>query len=540
MKRRDFLKTSAALGAAGLAGQGCSSLGKTSTAGGDKFNVHPFIRQNPKAVFIHFTSVSAIADTAGIRQAGYQLSKELMVKSNDGFPMTAKVNVKPNWTSAGPQKGKPVFEKLGTNTDPNFIEGWVAAMKELGPQQYFIRECCCPTQWEPMGWAAMAARNNIDLRDLSTMDVWTLKEGRDIIFLNIPDGVLFKTMGYMAPMNEPGTCLVNIAKLKAHGMGITTTIKNLQGITAKRFHQFCTRYDSIRKQPRPAYETRYHQYFKDDFEKHLEALHARHMKEGYPRWDRPGTEGGIWQETWANRALDNLSVTPTALNMVEAIYSQDGNGFGIGPHEKLGPYGTTSRDYLSNIVIFGKDPFRVDIIAHWLAGHEPGNFGLFHIGIERKMSDVLDPRDIPLFVWKDGKAAPAKLESLKRTPLVTYYLQRDYNGQKEPRFHLCDEPFDYSAWKKGRKVSARKPVIENLGLDNAGRVNLSLTLPERDKVGVTVLNSRGEVVGRLLDGDLDAGVHHVVWDNFNSPGLYTAYVKGMGWDAVREMPIYPV
>ena len=317
-------------------------------------------------------------------------------------------------------------------------------------------------------------------------------------------------------------------------MGITSTIKNLQGITARRFHQFCTLYSDIRKQTPP----RYLAYFKNDFEKHIEALYAKHLKEGIPRWDRPGNDGGIWQETWVNRALDNLSVTPTALNMVEGIYSQDGNGFGTGPHEKLGPFGVTSRDYMSNVVIFGKDPFRVDIIAHWLAGHEPGNFGLFHIGIERKMSNVLDPGDIPLFLWKDGQATQTRLENLKRTPLVIYYLQRDYKGQNEPRFHLCDEPFDYSSWKKSKKVSAERPVIENLGPDNAGRVNLSLTLPEKERVEVRILNKRGETVGYLLDGDLEAGVHHLVWDNSHFPGLYTARVKGMGWEAVREMPIY--
>lgn len=480
MKRREFLKKYASLGASTLVLPGCSSLQKTSSSVNNKFNVHPFIRKNPDAVFIHLTKVNSKTDTEDIRQAGYTLSRELMVKSSDGYPMTAKVNVKPNWTSASPEEGRPVFERLGINTDPNFIEGWVAAMKELGPQRYFIRECCCPTQWEPMGWAAMAARNNIDLRDLSTMDVWTLKEGKDIIFHKIPNGVLFKEMAYMAPMNEPGSCLINIAKLKAHGMGITAAIKNLQGITARRFHQFCTLYSDIRKQTPP----RYLAYFKNDFEKHIEALYAKHLKEGIPRWDRPGNDGGIWQETWVNRALDNLSVTPTALNMVEGIYSQDGNGFGTGPHEKLGPFGVTSRDYMSNVVIFGKDPFRVDIIAHWLAGHEPGNFGLFHIGIERKMSDVLDPGDIPLFLWKDGQATQTRLENLKRTPLVTYYLQRDYKGQNEPFFHLCNEPFDYSSWKKSKKVSAERPSIENLGFDNSGRVNLSLNLPEKERIEV--------------------------------------------------------
>jgi hypothetical protein len=529
MKRRTFIKTSGALGLAGM------TRPSSVLSAEPKFDIHPFLRANPEAVFIHYTAVKEKTDAPAIRDTAYRLSKELIVPSKNGWPLTAKVNIKPNWTSAGPQDGHAVVEKLGINTDPNFIEGWVAAMKELGPNKFFIRESCCPSQWEPMGWAAMCARSGIDLRDRSTMNVWDLKEGEGVIFHEVPKGVVFKEIGYQGPMNEKGSCLINIAKLKAHGMGITSSIKNLQGITAKRFHQFCTGYNRVRKE----YEPRYHAYFRKDFEKHIEALHAGHVKDGIPRWDRPGDDGGIWQEQWANRAVDNVSIIPTALNMVEGIYSQDGNGFGVGPYEKLGKYGVTSRDYQSNVVIFGHDPFRVDIIAHWIAGQEPGNFGLFHIGIERGLSDVLDPKDIPLYEWKDGKADRIALDTVPRTPLVTYYLQRDYGGQKEPRYHLCNEPFDYSAWKKAKHADAGAPLLRNLGLDRAGKVNLSLTLPEDDRVGVTILNSRRETVGRLLDGDLDAGVHHVVWDNFASPGLYTAYVRGMGWDAVQGVPILP-
>ncbi|HEX3000397.1 MAG TPA: twin-arginine translocation signal domain-containing protein, partial [Armatimonadota bacterium] len=166
MKRRDFLKSSAVAGMAGAAIPGCSSLGKS--ASGPKFNVHPFIRQNPNAVFVHFTSVKEKTDAEEIRQAGYGLSKELIVESPDGWSMDATVNVKPNWTSAGPKDGKPVVEKLGVNTDPNFVEGWVGAMRELGAKRFFIRESCCPTQWQPMGYVAMCERAGIDLREIST------------------------------------------------------------------------------------------------------------------------------------------------------------------------------------------------------------------------------------------------------------------------------------------------------------------------------------------------------------------------------------
>ena len=194
---------------------------------------------------------------------------------------------------------------------------------------------------------------------------------------------------------------------------------------------------------------------------------------------------------------------------------------------------------MSNIVIFGMDRFRVDNITHWLAGHEPGNLGLFHIGIERGFTDVLDPHDIPVYSWKGGKASMAKLNDFDRIPLVTYYLQRDYNGQNEPMFHLCDEPFDYSAWKAGKRIGeCSKPSFRELGYDANNRLVMELSLPKRDDIHVDVVNSRGEHVWRLIADDVEPGVHQVVWDNFTAPGLYGFYVKGMGWNAVREIPIY--
>ena len=67
------------------------------------------------------------------------------------------------------------------------------------------------------------------------------------------------------------------------------------------------------------------------------------------------------QEIWAHKTCDNMSVLKTGLAMIEGIYGRDGNGFGIG------------NDYLTNLVMFSKDKFRLDLIGLYLGGHEPGN-----------------------------------------------------------------------------------------------------------------------------------------------------------------------
>jgi uncharacterized protein (DUF362 family) len=126
-----------------------------------------------------------------------------------------------------------------------------------------------------------------------------------------------------------------------------------------------------------------------------------------------------------------MSVISTGLAMIEGIFGRDGNGFAIG------------QDYLTNLVMFSKDKFRLDIIGTWLGGHEPGNVHLFRIAKERGLSDTFNPWEIPIYEWIDGKAVPRKLTDFERTPLKTYYLQLP----GEPEYHLVNEPFDYDKIK---------------------------------------------------------------------------------------------
>ncbi len=527
------MKTTAAAGAGVIAGAGCSSMRAakpTPLKQASHDMLHPFIRQHPEAVFIKLTDIESKRDEKGIHDTGFNLAKELFVQSPKG-PQT-RITCKPNWTCNTLQNGQSVFEQRGINTDTFFTEGFLKGVREVEkPKDIYLHECACPRDWEAHGWTQMAQRNGFILRDLTSKDFWEYKEGEDLKFIDIPNGTVFKGIAMQAPMTEPDTYLINLAKFKAHGMGITASIKNLQGISGKQFHQMCGGIANVFNRT----DKRYHPYFQKDYLDRIKELAAKHVKDGIPRWDKPGekgnTFGGEYMEQWVQRMLDSLSVTPLGLNVVEGIYGRDGNGFVFGPHDGKG------MDFMANQVTFGLDPFRVDIIAHWLAGHEPGNFGLFHIGIERGMSNVLDPHDIPVYLWDEGKATLTRLDTFKRTPLMTYYMQRNYNGQNEPYYHMCDEPFDYSAWKAGRKQAAR-PDVRGIGRDARGNVVMEVTVPERNDVFVDVLNRNGEVVWRLRADGLEPGTHQVVWDGFCQPGMYNVYAKGMGWDARSQMVVF--
>jgi uncharacterized protein (DUF362 family) len=532
MKRRDFIKLSYAAGIGGLVGPAYTSMAQSPMAGRDGFDLHPFIKEHPEAVFINPTTVQEKTDAKPIYNAAYKLASEIFIKTADGegYTNSTRINCKPNWTCTG-KPGSDPASKLGITTDLNYIEGFLNGVKGAGPQNFSLRECACPQFWESNGYTAMAERNNFDLKELSSKDYWDL-ESEEIIFKDV-DGIVFKKVGFMAPMNAPDTFLINIAKFKTHRMGLTGAIKNLQGITGKKFHQFCGGHLSVFK----SYHPRYHQFFQPDYMDRIKELQFKHELAGIPRWDsemdRPPYGGGLFMEQWVQRMLDSYSVTPTGINIVEGIYGLDGDGFGRGPHKGKG------RTFMSNQVIFGQDAFRVDIIEHWLGGHEPGNFGLFHIGMERGLSDVLDPHDIPIYLWKDGKAEKVHLDSIKRTPLLTEYLRKNTKGFDEDKYHLCDEPFDYTSWKATGEISQPEPPsIRALGTNSNNEVVMELSVPEKGEVYVDIKNRHGEVIWRMETDDLEPGKHEVVWDGFSQPGLYNTYVRGMGWDAEREMVIY--
>ena len=100
MKRRDFLKVSSAAGLAGLAGPAYDALAAPGLGRETGFDLHPFIKGHPEAVFINITSVDEKTNNQAIHDAAYKLAGEMFVKTKRGrgFPNSTKITCKPNWT----------------------------------------------------------------------------------------------------------------------------------------------------------------------------------------------------------------------------------------------------------------------------------------------------------------------------------------------------------------------------------------------------------------------------------------------------------
>jgi uncharacterized protein (DUF362 family) len=415
---------------------------------GEYFRLHPFIEAHPEAVFIKRTHVPLKTDAQAKQAAGFEFAQEIFVYgTTKGIPLSYKIAIKANVTYTEGM-GKTAAG-MGIITDKHFTEGLIEGVKGLGFQasNMYLRE----GNWLKGGYSAadlpstgyleVAERTGINAlyfpngRCITDLKLKSLEEGTEVVWKETPSGVVFKRIGYVSPYNQGDTWLFNVSKFKTHGMGMTLCAKNLQGMCVSPYVRFCENEKSTSQHPEYVLKD-----FQPDFPEHIAALHAQHLGAGVPRWDRPGTNynSGYGMERWTQRTCDSLSVTDVGLNVIEGIYGRNGNGFMKGP----GLDGN-AEDFMTNILIFGKDTFRVDIIGTWLAGHEPGNFGFFHIAKERCLSDVVNPWEIPIYLWNKDGPQPTFLSTFERTPLLTTYLRRDYTGQTESQYHMVNEPYTY-------------------------------------------------------------------------------------------------
>ncbi len=515
--RRQFVHSSLLAGA-GL----CSRPGKNKLAGSKSslFGIHPFILQNPDAVFIMKTNVDYKTNSAALKSAGLGFGRSvfgLTDNPTEGIPLTHKIVIKPNLTCR--QRGRDIYtieNSMGIVTDAHFVEGIIESMKELSIEagQFYIREVNCPDDLADGGYPEMAQRTGIDLQCIDA-PAGSLAPDK-IQWVDVPDGIWFRKIPYLWPVNAPETFLLNIAKFKAHGMGLTLCAKNLQGTNAMNYQAHCTSYGNDMSGVNP-------NHLNPLANEEIIANYSRHMEEGIPRWKRPGSEGGLWQETWATRCIDNNSVTFAGLHIIEGIYGRDGN-FLDGPD----PQGLAT-DFMTNYIIFGRNQFYVDIIGHYLGGHEPGNFGLFHLALERGMITTLNPGSIPVYEWDTAKGySLTELTTFKRYPLLTYYLQRDYAGQNEPYWHLVNEPYYYNATSIDAIPENPESFYLKLNFPNPVISSTSLTfnIPGNGHVSVDILGSNGQVIETLINGPLTSGEYTIPWNSRNhQSGVYICRIR---------------
>jgi uncharacterized protein (DUF362 family) len=428
--RRDFLRAGGVLAAGAASGIGLSGAAERTPKAW--FGVHPFIERNPKAVFIRRTRVREKMDASAKLREGLSLAREIFIPMEaPGVPVTHRIILKPNATGIYDRVRAPE-ENWGVGTDPQFYEGVVTGLQELGLKRFHFIESTAYDTWNLRGFNDINQRLGVNVGEPQPRPR-DVRDGDGINWAKVSDGVVYRRIPHYAPVGEPDTWLLSIAKWKAHSMCLTQAVKNEQGLVAHPYTNFCTGWGAVLGVAgflKPDINPRAEQLIKDFFE--------RHRRLNYVRYDtslsgrgKSAAIGPIEQEIWAHKTCDNLSTLTTGLAIIESIYGRDGDGFALG------------QDYLTNLVMFGKDKFRLDVIGLYLGGHEPGNVHLYRIAKERGLSDTFNPWEIPVYEWVDGRAVPRKLTDFPRHELKTIYLTR----QGEPELHLVNDPFDYDKYK---------------------------------------------------------------------------------------------
>jgi hypothetical protein len=553
--RRDFLASSSLL-CGGVGFSGPASIFSTASKPSGYFGVHPFVEQHPEAVFLLRTHVDYKTNSGACKRTGLDFGRTVFVPmDNTGVPVTYNIATKPNLTAhnaVDKKKGMTLEDTMGIATDVYFVEGLFDSLKELGVAgaRMHTRDANGAKVIEPRGYVAMGQRVGATVAAVKNT-IETPEDANDagaFVWKEVPGGVVSTQVPYLWPFNAPDSWNLNVAKFKAHEMGLTLASKNWQGSHASPFQRYCAQWPDIASMQKlekvirkECIHPKVHEVVEANFKRHTGTI---------PRWDTPDVVRNdpkyndayyytaMCMELWAHRTIDNHAASPMGLHIIEGIYGRDGD-FNNGPN----PFGNENNyegkawDYMTNIVIFGKSPYLVDIVGHWLGGHEPGNFGLFHIAMERGKLDVINPRNIPVYEWQDGVAVRRPLTSFTRTPLRTFYLQQ---RTKEPLWHLCNEPFDYSKVSEKKFRIPAKPATRVLNQHypsaNNPQLAIEFSVPQTGWVLVEILDQSGNNLEVLSNAICEAGYHMAAWNTAKyGSGNYKYRLRYKGYHEVHDL-----
>ncbi|MFN7996758.1 MAG: twin-arginine translocation signal domain-containing protein [Bryobacteraceae bacterium] len=553
--RRNFLTASSALcGSAGLI-RPASILAALSKPSG-YFGVHPFVEQHPEAVFILRTHVDRKTNSAACKRVGLDFGRSVFVPMDaTGTPVSHYIATKPNLTAhdaVDPKRGFTLEDTMGIATDVFFVEGLFESLKELGVAgtKIHTRDINGVDVIGPRGYVAMGQRVGATVAPIkdtiATRD--DAKHDEAFVWKEVPGGVVHTQVPYLWPFNARDSWNLNVAKFKAHEMGLTLTAKNWQGSHATPFQRYCGQWpdiDSMQKLEKTIAKECIHPKVREV----IEANFRRH-KASIPRWDTPDVPKSdpnyneayyytaMCMELWAHRTIDNHAASPMGLHIVEGIYGRDGDfNYGPNPLGNENNYEGRAWDYMTNIVIFGKNPYLVDLIGHWLGGHEPGNFGLFHIAMERGKLGVINPMNVPVYEWVDGVAVRRPLQGFTRTPLRSFYLQQ---RTKEPLWHLCNQPFDYSTVSENRPAVPARPTtrVLNQHYPNANNPQMAIeySVPHTGWVLLEILDPKGNNLEVISNAVCEAGYHMAAWNTAKyASGSYQYRLRYDGYSEVHGL-----
>ena len=362
-------------------------------------DIRPIVAGNPRAVFVVNTDLRSMDDRIGFLGWGRRLGEQIFVDVPGNEAQ--QVVLKPNITLGFAQEaGGIVPGQEGVVTDPYFLAGLADGLRVAGAERVVMAEGGEAN--DPIGrlWCRghgyLMAERGVEVLDLNTPRYTESSAYTDFNWVHV-DGVFFRDIPFVPPINSSDALVVNVPTLKAHNLtGFSLSVKNLQGMLPQgEIRAFCRGVERLRSFP-----DHVSRLVQPDAADRVAQQASQHRLLGYRDWEDEAQ--AIRNEGYCAQAMDCLSGARVRLHLVEGIRSRDGSGF---------RHGT---DYLTNLVVFGTNAISVDAVCAYLVGHRPESVGYLRIGCERGLGENEIGR-IEIYLWNDGD--PKRVEdpsSMKR------------------------------------------------------------------------------------------------------------------------------
>ncbi len=397
--------------------------------------IRPEILNNPRAVFIIETNVSASRDARGfftdarpqLHEEGKKLVSQIFVK---GSTRGGSTMIRPNFTTTPDNVLSPV---VGIITSPDFIAGFAEGLREIGNTNIITSARGSNVRMHrKTGIYDVFDKHNVNLIEANYRRFQDYDK-KELNWHNVPKSVVWKKIPTNRPIGDKDNFFINMPKLKNHNLGLTTlAIKNLQGAVPTGYGHYCNRWDQLEYLVKQSYNINWSHFDKDYYQK-VEAAFLKHRAAGFKHWDVEGLyplyekKGGwdafkkvkgdpkktrefmegingplMWDEMWTQRALDSASAIIPNLNVIEGVIGRDGSGF------------DTGRDELTNVIIVGMSMVEVDSVGSYIMGHDPNELPYTRVAKERGMGEC-DPATIKIYRIRNGEITPINnLAEIKR------------------------------------------------------------------------------------------------------------------------------
>lgn len=364
--------------------------------------LQPFIRQRPTAVFVVRTCLAAVDDTQAMVNAGRQAARALFRAAPESTGKR-RVVIKPNITAGlqiDPATRLPFPGQDGVVTSPNFVAGLIDGLRELTAAPIAVAEGTPPAVFAARGYATLLQERGVEFIDLDSPQITATEFPETGLNWYRVNGVVHRDLPVVRPIGDPDAFLINLPKMKAHNLAVTTlAVKNMQGTVPLTWtRSFCQGVSGLSSLP-----PRVRALFQPDATERVEALFREHLAAGYALWDTMG----LRDEAYAQRAVDLLAGPRPDLHLLEGCTIRDGTGFRSG------------RDALGNVLVAGLNAVAVDAIGTWIMGHDPRRVGLYRIAKERGCGEN-DPERIEVFMAGSDGAKPVDYRELERVPAGVY------------------------------------------------------------------------------------------------------------------------